>query len=171
MSIRQLFTTENSNFGITKVENDKYIKDNELKLKLREINLIKHNPNLFTNRGSHELYDMIGGDKTALTILGCAALGFLYRTRCNQLRNVAKREGVWYSTLYLLYGMSLGIFYSSVYFVRWQVLLNEYFAFFLFKRFKGSNELDRKNIYHLKDVENSDECYRFSQSYANSYHM
>ena len=171
MSKRTLFTTDNSNFGLGKVETDKYTKDNELKFKLRDINLIKHNPNLFTNRGSHGFYEMMGGDKTALTTLGFAALAFFYRARCNQLRNVTKREGVWYNTLYLLYGMSLGVFYSSVYFVRWQVLLNEYFAFFLFKRFNGSNELDRKNIYHLKDVENTDECYRFSQTYANSYHM
>ena len=171
MSQRNLSVTENSNFGVNKVEVDKYTRDDELKYKLRDINLIKHNPNVFTNRGSHDFYNMIGGDKTALTTLGCAALSLLYRVRCNQIRSVSKREGVWYNTLYLLYGMSLGLFYSSCYFFKWQVFANEYFAFFLFKRFKGSDQLERKNIYHLKDVENTDECYRFSQSYANSYHM
>ncbi len=114
---------------------------------------------------------MIGGDKTALTTLACATLGLLYRVRCNKIRNVAKREAVWYNTFYFLYGMSLGLFYSGCFFLKWQAFANEYFAFFLFKRFKGSDQLDRKDIYHLKDVENTDECYRFTNSYANSYHM
>ncbi len=171
MSKRTLNTIENSNFGINRLEKDTCTKDNLLKNKIRDINLIKHNPSLFTNRHSRDLYNMLGGDKTALTTLGCAALGMLYRVRCNQLRNVAKREAVWYTTLYLLYGMSLGLFYSSCFFFKWQVFANEYFAFFLLNRFKGSNQLNRRDIYHLKNVQNTDECYRFSQSYANSYHM
>ncbi len=160
---------DNSSYGVSNVEKDSHLDDSQLKYKLRSINLIKQNPNLFTNRNGGFLY-MWGGEKTILATLGLGAVGLLYRKKVNTFRGISHREGVWFNTMYFLFGASIGLLYSTFFFARWQVIANEYFAFFLIKRFKGSNEINRRNIYHLRDEENNDECYRFSNSYANSFH-
>jgi len=171
MSIVPLTVYSNSENNLGEVSHDTYTDDSQLRLKARDLNLIKHNPNLFTNRsGAHFRY-MVGGEKTILMTLGCGVLGLLYRRRVNALRGVSPREGVWFNTLYFLFGASLGTFYSSVFFFRWQVLFNDYFAHYLLKRYKGSAQLNRTNIYRLKDVENTDECYVFCDSYFNNFHM
>jgi hypothetical protein len=171
MSIVNSLVYDNVNFGLTHVSHDKHTEDSVLKLKARSINLIKYNPNLFTNRSGYGFYDMMGGHKSAITTLGFGALALIYRRKANSLRHVAPREGIWFDTFYFLFGASFGAFYSSVFFLKWQVLFNEYFAHYLLKRYKGSGSLHKRNIYALKDVENSDECYAFSDSFINNFHM
>jgi hypothetical protein len=171
MSIIPIDVFENSNFGLGSVPNDHYTEDSMIKYKARSINLIKYNPNLFTNRSGAGFYDMVGGDKAAATTLAFGVLGLLYRRQANILRNVAPREGIWFNTFYFLYGASFGAFYSAAFFLKWQVMFNEYFAHFLIKRYKGSGELNNRNIYALKDHENTDECYVFTDSYINNFHM
>ena len=56
----------NNNFKNVKITEDKYTEDNKLKYKLRSLNLIKYNPNLFTNR--QEFFYLIGGERTLLTV-------------------------------------------------------------------------------------------------------
>ena len=171
MSIVNSLVYENTNYGLSYFPHDRHTEDSALKLKARSLNLIKHNPNLFTNRSRAGFYEMVGGHKSAITTLGLGALAMLYRRHVNVLRNVAPREGVWFNTLYFLFGASFGVFYSSVFFLKWQVLFNDYFANFLIKRYKGSGDLKSRNIYALKDVENTDECYVFSDSFINNFHM
>lgn len=153
------------------VQPDSYTSDENMKIKARSINLMKYNPNLFVNRGSDKLYYMVGGHPTAILTLGFGLLGLLYRNKLNTLRNVSVREGIWFNTLYFLLGATTGIFYSSLFFFRWQIILNDYFANYLLKRYKGSQQLNQRNIYKLKDVPNTNECYHFSTSFANSYHL
>lgn len=159
----------NSNHGVSHVPEDKYTEDHNLKYKVRTVNLIKYNPELFTNRGNFGY--VYGGEKSLLMTLGCATLGLLYRRRANFLRNVPTREGIWYNTAYFLFGASIGAFYSTCFFVRWQVVYNEYIAHFLMKRYKGSQDLHAKNIWRFRNIENKEECYNFSNSYANSFHL
>jgi hypothetical protein len=166
-----LLVNEPEPFKDFAVTPDKYTEDSLLKNKLRSINLIKYNPTLFTNRGGRNFFEMMGGDKTLLTVLGCGALAVFYRSRVNVLRLASKREGIWYTSVYFFFGASLGLFYSTVFFCKWQVLMNDYFAHYLMKRYAGSNLLNGRNIYHVKDVENNDEIYRFSNSYMNSFHL
>lgn len=167
--VKNLHTFGNFNYGIKNVPADNCTNDDVIRYKARTINLIKYNPNLFTNRGN--FWFVMGGEKTIITTLGCGFLAMLYRKRASTLRQIPTREAVWYSTVFFLYGCSLGLCYSSLYFMRWQVLSNEYFAHFLMKRYKGSADLDRHNIYKLKDTENTDDCYVFTTSYANNFHM
>lgn len=148
---------------------DQFTDDQNIKLKARSINLIKHNPNLFTNRGG--FVNMIGGEATICTVLGCGLIGMIYRRRVNTLRQIPSREGIWYNTVYFLFGASVGVFYSACYFMKFQVFINDYFANFLLKRYKGSGDLARHNIYRLRDQENTDECYNFTNSYANNFHL
>jgi hypothetical protein len=169
--IKNLNTSNNDDNGlkVNHLTPDSHTSDDLLKYKLRSINLIKHNPNLFVNRGS--FINVIGGEKTLITTLGLGVFAFLYRNRMNSARGIPIREGVWYSTIFFLYGSAIGAFYSCCYFMPLQVVLNEYFAHFLLKRYKGSGELSRHDIYRLRDVENTDECYVFTNSYANNFHM
>jgi hypothetical protein len=151
------------------VEQDKFTKDDEIKQKARNINLIKYNPNLFTNRT--DKYDMIGGNRTLLTVLGLGLAFGLYRRKANELRNVAKREGIWLTNFYALAGMGVGSIYSLIYFARWQVMFNDYCAHYLLNRYPDSQTLNKRNIYRLKDVPNTEECYVFSQKYGNTFHI
>lgn len=153
------------------VTNDIYTNDDQLKVKFRSMNLIKYNPNLFTNRKAGSFLEIIGGYRAELTILLCGALGLYYRINANKLRKLSTREGVWFNTLYFAFGLGLGACYSMAFFWNWQRHANDVCANFLFKRYPNSAKLDRKNIYRLKDRENQDECYRFTSTYANSFHL
>jgi hypothetical protein len=150
-------------------ETDKFIKDEELKLKARNINLIKYNPNLFTNRT--DKYEMIGGNRSLVTVLGMGLLFGLYRRRANELRQVAKREGIWLTNFYALAGMGVGAIYSVLFFAKWQVIMNDYCAHYLLNRYPESQTLNTRNIYRFKDVPNTGECYVFSQKYGNTFHI
>ena len=171
MSIVKLIAYDNIDFELSGVVSDQCTSDELVKQKARSINLIKHNPNLFLNRSSEGLYEILGGHRSAVLTLACGVLALLYRKKVNSFRHIAPREGVWFNTLYFLFGTSVGAFYSCAFFLKWQVLFNDYFANFLLKRFKGSSELHRRNIYKLKDVENTDECYYFSDSFVNNFHL
>lgn len=160
--------TINPNFKVD-IQQDKYTEDHQLKYKLRSLNLIKHNPNLFTNREG--LFELMGGYRTLITTLLFGGAFAFYRHRANLLRGISAREGIWFTNVYFLFGSSIGLLYSSAFFLQWQILLNDYYSQFLFKRYKGSNGQSRKNIYQLRNVLNEDECYQFSANYANSYHM
>ncbi len=143
--------------------------DEQLKYKIRSLNLIKHNPNIFTNRGN--FMETMGGMNTVIATLGFGALGVLYRTRVNALRNVSAREGMWLNTFYFLFGSAFGLGYSACYFMKTQMVMNDMFAHYLMKRYSGSADLKRRNVYALRDVENHDECYVFSSSFVNNFHM
>jgi hypothetical protein len=169
--VRGLIVHENDPYRVTSVPHDNCTEDHTLKLKARSLNLIKYNPNLFTNRENGGFYYMVGGDPTMLTTIGCGVIAMLYRRKVNQLRQVPLREGIWYNTLFFLYGLSIGAFYSLIYFTRTQVLFNEIFAHYLMNRYKESKHLNRRNIYRLKDIENTDECYHFTSSFINNFHM
>jgi hypothetical protein len=162
---------ERSEYPEIQIEKDQHTKDEHLKYKIRSLNLIKYNPNLFTNRSRSNFYEVIGGFRSVATILGCGSLALLYRVRVNSLRNIALREGVWFNTFYFIFGASVGALYSVAFFWRWQLHFNDYYAHYLFKRYKGSDQIQNRNIYYVKDVENSDEIYHFSQSFANTAHV
>lgn len=171
MSTIRLLAFENNNYGLSSFPVDTHTSDEDLKNKARHLNLIKYNPNLFTNRSGKQFREMIGGEKTFITTLGCGVIAFLYRKRVNTLRHVSTREGVWFNTFYFLFGTTIGAFYSAAFFFKWQVLFNEYFAHYLLKRYKGSADLNRTNIYALRNKENTDECYHFGNSFINNFHM
>ena len=140
-----------------------------MKYKIRSINLVKYNPNLFLNKTGK--YEMFGGDRTLITTLAMGTLFALYRKKVNTLRNCSVREGIWLTNLFFLYGGIVGLFYSSIYFFKWQVLLNGISAYYLLERYPSSASQKKKNIYRLKDVENKDECYNFSEGYFKSFHL
>ena len=144
--------------------------DKELKYKLRSLNLVKYNPNLFTNKDTGFLHVM-GGEKSVITMLTMGLLSALYRTRVNVLRQSSIREGIWMVNLYFVYGAALGAFYSTCFFWRWQLHFNDINAHWLMKRYSGANELNRTNIYQFKDLPNADECYNFSNKYFNHAHI
>ena len=145
--------------------------DQQLKFKARSINLIKYNPNFFTNKKENAFTYIMGGNRSLITIGGMAALFAFYRGRANYLRQCSYREGIWLSVVYAFFGASMGTFYSLVYFWRWQLHLNDIWANYLLKRYKGADELDRTNIYQYNDVANRDECYNFSNKYFNHAHI
>lgn len=151
------------------IPEDNYSQDKDLKYKLRSINLVKYNPNLFTNKDSGFTH-IIGGNKAIFTMLTTGLLAAFYRSRVNVLRQSSIREGIWMINLYFLYGVAIGAFYSTCYFWRWQLHSNDITALYLMKRYKGSNELNRNNIYKYKDIPNADECYNFSNNYFNHAH-
>jgi hypothetical protein len=151
------------------IEQDKFTKDEELKLKARSMNLIKYNPNLFTNRT--DKYEMFGGNRSLLTVLGFGLVFGLYRQKVNLARNIAKREGIWLTNIYTLTGMGVGAIYSLMYFAKWQVLLNDYCANYLLNRYPDCQTMNLRNIYRLKDVPNTEECYAFSTKYGNTFHL
>lgn len=151
------------------VEDDKHTADNQLKQKLRDINLIKYNPKHFTN--VEGAYDLLGGCKTGLFILGFGLVGVAYRSRANALRGIGHRMGIWNNNIHFLMGAGVGSCYSAMFFVKWQVLLNDYFAQWLFKRYPKSKELDNKGIYIHRNKPCDEECYYFTDTYMNSYHL
>lgn len=160
-----------SSFSIPEVVEDKYISDNLLKYKLRDINLIKYNPNLFTNREKGNFYELMGGNRAALTILTCALLGVFYRRTANIKRGISYRIGVWNMNIHFWMGTAFGVFYSSIFFANSQVLLNDYFAHFLLKRYSSCVTLDRKNIWRYKNIVNDDEHYHYTSTFMNYAHL
>jgi len=154
-----------------KIDHDAYTSDDTLKLKSRSMNLIKHNPNLFINKEKGSFTQIIGGSRAIATILLCGGLAFGYRFQVNKLRHLSTREAIWFSNVYFWYGCGLGFVYSGLFFWNWQRHFNDTCAGFLFKRYPGSKALRRTNIYSLKDQENEDECYRFTSTYMNSFHL
>lgn len=152
------------------VPKDAHTSDKDLRNKLRSLNLVKYNPNLFTNKDTGFLHIM-GGEKAVITTLSMGLLFALYRSRVNILRQSSIREGIWMVNLYFVYGCALGAFYSACFFWRWQIHFNDINAHWLMKRYKGANELNRTNIYRFKDIPNADECYNFSNKYFNHAHI
>jgi hypothetical protein len=151
------------------VDQDKHTTDDKLKLKLRDLNLIKHNPNLFTNRG--EFFDVYGGSRSLLISSSFALAFYLYRKKANSLRGIKIRHGVIYNNVYAFFGFLVGNVYAASFFTPTQRLANDYNAQFLFKRYKDSKNLNRSNIWAMRDHENDDECYHFTSSYFNTFHF
>jgi hypothetical protein len=151
------------------VEKDKFTSDEKIKYKLRDVNLIKYNPNLFGVDG--KFLEVFGGWKSLVITFGCGALAFYYRKNCNNLRMIKHREGTWFLTMYTLFGLGVGFTYSLAFLSRWQLFFNNQFAAEIMKRWKNSKELNKLNIYALKDIPNNDEVYVFTSTYANTYHM
>jgi hypothetical protein len=152
-----------------KVTPDAYTSDENVKQKFRSVNLIKYNPHLFTNRT--DKYEMMGGDRTLFTTLALGTLFLLYRRKVNQVRELAKREGIWLYNIWFLYGSSVGLFYSAIYFFKWQMIMNGMTAYYLLERHPKSASINRKNIYRLKDKENTDESYRFTDGFKKTFHL
>jgi len=147
---------------------DKYTNDSLLKQKLRSINLIRHNPNIFTNREG--AFELLGGYRSLATTLTFGGLAVLYRIQANRLRGIKYRMGMRNNYNFFLFGSMIGALYSTLFFVDFQVLMNDYFAQSLFKRYPDSAKLSRNNIWLLRNKENDDECYYFTNSYMNTYH-
>lgn len=168
--IRPYFLNQYANRIELDVPKDAHTSDKDLRNKLRCLNLVKYNPNLFTNKDTGFLHIM-GGEKAVITTLSMGLLFALYRSRVNLLRQSSIREGIWMINLYFVYGCALGAFYSACFFWRWQIHFNDINAHWLMKRYKGANELNRTNIYRFKDVPNGDECYNFSNKYFNHAHI
>ena len=143
--------------------------DENLKQKLRSLNLIKYNPNLFINKDSG-FTDLIGGNKSLALILGMGSLFAAYRSRVNNFRQMSTREGIWMINMYFVYGMAVGGFYSAVFFWKCQQHMNEIYSYYLMKRYKGANDITRKNIYQFKDLPNGDDSYNYSNSFFNHAH-
>ena len=151
------------------VNPDSHTSDESVKQKFRSVNLIKHNPHLFLNKT--DKYEMIGGNRTVITTLALGTVFALYRRNVNQARSIAKREGIWLTNSWFLAGGFVGLLYSSIYFFRWNMIMNGMIAYYLLDRYPGSVSIKRKNIYRLKDVTNADECYRFADGFFNTFHI
>jgi hypothetical protein len=141
--------------------------DESLKYKIRDINLVKHNPNIFTNKG--QFLDMIGGEKTIAFTSATTLIFYLYRWRANNIRKLSFREGLWMKHFFAMYGFAFGLFYSSIFFFQHQRIYNDMTANFLLKRFKGSKDLDRKHIWAIRDIPNDDECYYASSTFIKTF--
>lgn len=141
--------------------------DDQLKLKIRDINLIKHNPNHFTNRG--QFIDMIGGQRTVATVTVSTLAFYLYRWRANKLRHISFREGLWLKHYWGMVGFAYGLFLSAVFFMPHQRIYNDVVANFLLKRYKGSANLDRKHIWEIRNVPNDDDCYHFTSTFVKTF--
>lgn len=152
------------------IPKDSYTADKDLKFKLRSINLVKYNPNLFTNKDTGFL-EIMGGEKSAYLIIGTGLVFALYRNRLNMLRHSSIRHGIWMTNIYFIYGCAVGAFYSACFFWRWQMHFNDINAHWLIKRYNSSSELHRADIYKFKDIPNTDECYNFSNKYWNHAHI
>lgn len=151
------------------VQPDKYTDDSNVKYKLRSLNLIKHNPNFFTNKGN--FLEIIGGNKTLLFALAGGLIGKFYRRGVNVSRNIPYRMGIWNSNIQFLVGTAMGSFYGIYLFGNSQLLLNDYFAQCLFVRYPDCKKIERTHIYSLKNQINNDEHYYFTQKYLNTYHI
>lgn len=157
-------------YGNFTVEKDKYTSDADVSQKLRSVNLIKYNPELFRVR-KDTLYDVLGGHKSLVTTLSFTALFVLFRKRACHLRGISQRQGVWKSYFFGTIGFFTGGFYSSLFFMKTQVFLNDYVALFLTKRYKDSKNLNTKDIYRLKDKECELDEYHHSSSFFKTFHI
>ena len=168
-TINSFYVSHSSQFFELDVQKETQVQDENLKQKLRSLNLIKYNPNLFVNKDSG-FTDLIGGNKSIALILGMGSLFAIYRSRVNNFRQMSTREGIWMVNMYFVYGMAVGGFYSGVFFWKWQQHLNEIYSYYLLKRYNGSSDLSRKNIHQFKDIPNGDECYNYSNKFVNHAH-
>jgi hypothetical protein len=156
---------------VISIEPEKHSADNELKYKLRDLNLIMYNPNHFRNRGKGDFYEMIGGDRTSITIVGFAILGKVYRAISNQNNGIRKTYGGWGRNITSLAGAGMGLVFSLIFFANTQQIFNDYTAVSLMKRYPGCMTLERKDIWLQRHKQNNDDHYYFTSSYMNTYHM
>ena len=151
---------------------DKYTADNQLKFKLRSIDMVKNNPNLFRNRERNgDFYEMLGGHKGAITTLGFGIVGIWYRMMSNQTHGVGKMSGGWGRNITFFATAGMGFVFNLMFFADTQQMSNDYNSVFLMKRYPGSANLTKSNIWLQRHKENNDECYYFTSSYMNTYHM
>ena len=136
------------NYKVEIKPDTEYTTDSKLKLKARDINLIKYNPNLFTNRG--EFVEFLGGNRSLAIILGTSAVFYLYRRNVNPLRGIKSRHGIIYNNVYALMGLSFGLFYSALLSMPTQRVFNDYVAQYLLKRYPASKNITETNIWELK---------------------
>ena len=152
------------------LEPEKHSADKELKYKVRDINLMMYNPNLFLNRDGG-FFEIIGGYKTLSSIFGFGFAGVLYRERSNANLGIRKTYGGWGKNITFFAGASMGLVFSALFFAQTQQLFNDYTALFLLKRYPGAKTIDRKDIWLQRHKLNDDEHYYFTSSYMNTYHM
>ena len=171
MSTDRIITVYHSSPNFTaKIETDnESITDNKLKTKLRDINLIKYNPTLFTNRG--EFLEVLGGEKSLCLILGLAGLFYVYRVKVNPTRGIKPGHGVAYNLIYAGLGGLIGGFYSFLYTVPQQRLLNDYIAQYLFKRYPESKKIVRTNLWKYNNIPNDDSAYYYTSKYGQTFHF
>lgn len=173
MSSDSIVTVSSTNIKYANIDipKDSYTSDDKLKYKLRSLNLIKYNPNLFTNTSEGNVTNFLGGTKTAVTVLGCGLISAIYKHQANKLRGVCQKIGIWNINFFFVYGCAVGALYSSIFFTKNQIIMNDYFAQFLFKRYPECKEISRSDIYRFNKLTNDDSEYYYSKSFANTAHL
>ena len=146
-------------------------KDEDLKHKLRNPDLIKRNPMLFTNKYKGALLEVNGGLRSVATVGVSAALGWLYKAGMNRREGIAPRVGIWGCFGHALLMSGVGLLLSARYFSQQSRLLNDKYANHLLDRFPLSKNLKETNLCSKLNKPFHHEAYNFSNSYFKSAHI
>lgn len=138
--------------------------DNELPQRIRSIELIKHNPNLFhvelfdLSKG----YEILGGSGWLSTTLAGASFGYWYYAQRTRLNPTNFYAGIALSFSRIFLGAVVGGSIGYLKFGDRQRLHNAWVAERLRRRYPDSMTLDAKDLYRFKGIKASQHFYRWT---------
>lgn len=138
--------------------------DNELSLRIRPIELIKHNPNLF-HVGFFDLnngFQILGGTGWLASTFTGAAFGYWYYAQKCKLNPATFYAGILLSFSRMFLGAAVGGWVGYMKFGDRQRLHNAWVAERLRRRYPDSLNLTTKDLWQFKGVKASQHFYRWT---------
>lgn len=138
--------------------------DNELSLRIRGIELVKHNPNIFHvdlfdfGKG----YEILGGSGWLGSTLTGAAFGYWYYAQRTRLNPATFYTGIALSFSRIILGAAIGGWAGYLKFGDRQRLHNAWVAERLRRRYPDSINLSTKDLYRFKGIKAEQHFYRWT---------
>jgi len=138
--------------------------DGELSAKIRSIDLIKFNPNLFHMNAMAPAtwYEVLGGVKTGLTAIGGAALSWQYYQMKLARKPAHFYQAIWISGFRIAVGLTAGTWVGFMKFGDRQKMHNAWVAERLRRRYPDSITIKEHDIWRFKGVTPRHEFYRWT---------
>lgn len=138
--------------------------DNELPQRIRSIELIKHNPNIFHVDPFNlcQVYEILGGSGTLATEFVGGAFGYWYYANKARLNYTNFYTNIALSFSRIFLGAVIGGWIGYLKFGDRQKLHNAWVAERLRRRYPESLLIDTKDVYRFKGVKASQSFYRWT---------
>ena len=138
--------------------------DNELPLRIRSIDFIKHNPNVYHVPISNvsKAYEILGGNAWLATTITGAAFSSWYFSRKARLNPVSFYANIFLSFSRLFLGAVSGGFVGFLRFGDRQRLHNAWVSERLRRRYPESKDLETKDLWKFKGIKSSEHYYRWT---------
>lgn len=138
--------------------------DGELAYKVRSIDLIKHNPNLFYMKALSPAtwYEVLGGIKGTLCAVGGAALSWQYYQLRLARTPAHFYQSIWISGWRIMLGLTVGGWVGFMKFGDRQRMHNAWVSERLRRRYPDAVNIKETDIWRFKGIPARHEFYRWT---------